>query len=1106
MLHRSNVSFESTAEFDGAMYQKQKPQGDYPPDVLYDYYGIIDFGLPYADNTAEDFAYQPFRHVDEIPDNSTIEVDVQGFYPKMRCVEAQHNYTLLTRQGHDGDANDYGFTLGISSPGHCPQHDGYEGGIWMPLSCDPTFQDCPEQEFSTQYVVSICDNSSIFSVADVRYHKHAEYPSTDWNQPGAPKNASVSIANITAVVCYASYQLIQTRIQRNITGDLITDLGIPNVTTAKDNSLVGFGVSELANVVLGLISSSLHLPGIFALISIANNNLPVEALLNSTLLAHGAEKVFKGIAIQYAASGLLAPGITPLKGNIEFQENRLQVSVLTMALMCACFLGFLCTALVLLFHGPRYVASRDPDSMTAVAAILAASPKVAGALEGTGSLRLKALERIVSAGKYQTVTLISDDGRPRFRIERVEDYESRNVRHESNKGSETPEWWCPVAATLIFRLLVFLLPVAAIIVLEVLQRISDRDYGFANAGSDSNGLLVGVLTGYVPALYMITIGLMFASINFATLAVAPYHALKKGCSAAHQTVMSNPMKRFSLFQIFESAMRHQWGPFFSSAATVAAAFLTIMVSGLYTTEHVKNPVDIVLYRQDSFNLTWSDSVKDDQGATLMFNLNQDQGLSYPKWTYDELVLPAVGYAAPNQSSDLRAVQGEVSLQIPALRATLNCSALPSENYNLSMTRLEDASEFYSQGNSTGTASLMVKVPLPPSCHLGGPKANLPYIQFDALSNALGNDFGPVLQPKQNLYLGSLTDLHLGLKNSQTYSNMSDIDESFTGDFVKDNPEGCPSLAFTFGEVRYLDPDFKQPFTVLVCYQLIQEIQTNVSFQAPKMTINPDRPPVALESTARTLANGSSTNFRQYRIQSHFDDGSEVLMTANSENITFSQMGNFYEGIVLGPNAVDPASLVGEKNVGTLVNVTTHVYRQYMAQAINSNMRQPLPSSSSSSASLSIVTNEQNAERSFTAFQEGQGHYRVVQHKPSKLALQALLGFMVFCGIATYATTNMGRTVMHKPTTIAGVASLLAGSRLLDRKCMPEAAEWMSEHEMERDGAFEGWMISLGWWDEKGVQLVDGLGKRQQQQQQERVGQRFGIDIDIGAVEAEPLWL
>ena len=136
----------------------------------------------------------------------------------------------------------------------------------------------------------------------------------------------------------------------------------------------------------------------------------------------------------------------------------------------------------------------------------------------------------------------------------------------------------------------------------------------------------------------------------------------------------------------------------------------------------------------------------------------------------------------------------------------------------------------------------------------------------------------------------------------------------------------------------------------------------------------------------------------------------------------------------------------------------------MAQAISSNMRQNLGSADRFTLDAIII----NLNKT-----------RVVQDEISKIVLQVLLAIMFVCGAAAYLLSDTKGVLPHSPTSIAGVASLLAGSELVDRILVPKGSEWMGDNELKRKGVFQGDLFGLGWWE--GAE--EGKG-----------GRRFGIGI------------
>jgi len=73
------------------------------------------------------------------------------------------------------------------------------------------------------------------------------------------------------------------------------------------------------------------------------------------------------------------------------------------------------------------------------------------------------------------------------------------------------------------------------------------------------------------------------------------------------------------------------------------------------------------------------------------------------------------------------------------------------------------------------------------------------------------------------------------------------------------------------------------------------------------------------------------------------------------------------------------------------------------------------------------------------------------------------------------TSNSKHVLPKNPCSIAAVASLLAGSEILE--LIPLGSEWCDDKELRRRGVFDGYLFSMGWWSKPGT------SKR-----------RFGIDI------------
>jgi len=87
-------------------------------------------------------------------------------------------------------------------------------------------------------------------------------------------------------------------------------------------------------------------------------------------------------------------------------------------------------------------------------------------------------------------------------------------------------------------------------------------------------------------------------------------------------------------------------------------------------------------------------------------------------------------------------------------------------------------------------------------------------------------------------------------------------------------------------------------------------------------------------------------------------------------------------------------------------------------------------------------------------------------------------------------------LMHNPCSIAGMVILLAGSEMVERKIIPKGAEWMKEENWKQKGIFEGWLFSLGYWEERVVKDKNARsgGVEREDGEDTEVRKRFGIDV------------
>ncbi len=900
------------------------------------------------------------------------------------------------------------------------------------------------------------DAYMLFVIGDVRYQQNAS--------SGSIPSQEVSIANISGLVCKPSYTINPANLvlKPALTGTL-AGASVSKVDNSPSTTQPGYTNSDLTSVwyetlsAIGTIYNNVTDVDevLFHLMADANNHSSIEALLDPSVQSSAAAAVFTAVMAQFAREYLLVPANTTLEGQVTFNENRLHVRSLSVWVIVVTIVLLICATIVVLFYKPYDVVPRNLDSIAATGRILASSDSIRDLLQGTGHLSDEALRQQLASNLYQTAFSPS---RGSFMIERQEASNwplpasrlskllqtpmlssSRNIKHHSGQsnslaldGSEN-RWWRPFTMRLPFVLITLALPIATIVILELIQQHSNKHDGIVDT-ADALASAVALST-YLPAAFMMFISIMFNAIDSTVMIFAPYSALAKGNSPARRSIMSQSLGKIPILGLLQAVAARYWAVCFSTTAAIVGSLLTIVVSGLYVSNTGAGFSGISVQQVDQFNLSWTNSVNNDSHAGTMFALIEKFELSYPRFTYDELALPTIQLLDRNEAAD-----DVLQVKLPATRAALNCTVVPSQGITVSTSNL----------GMGGQANVTVQAPLPANCRFGGPGGNDPSVTFNnnfqmSLVNTTINES----------YGGIMLDLHVAPSFGDSLSFQSYGDGG--GSSEADNPPGCPSLGFIFGYFTVGD-DTNSNVTALVCSQLAEEVQTETHFLLPSLELDPSNPPTPDESTVKYLAN--QTNALPYRIQVAIDkevtayNGTNAFQTGSA-----TMLDPFFQALLYGKDSVDPTSLVGSSNTGRLINATDHIYRKYMAQAFNSHMRQTLTSADPTTMTAMLIRPNQS---------------RLAQDEASKIVLQVLLAVMFVCGVAAYWLADTKRVLPHRPTSIAGLASLLVGSELVDGNFGRRGLEGMGEKGWGKEGGFEGELFGLGWWEEGKVRRF-GVG-------------------------------
>lgn len=245
--------------------------------------------------------------------------------------------------------------------------------------------------------------------------------------------------------------------------------------------------------------------------------------------------------------------------------------------------------------------------------------------------------------------------------------------------------------------------VVTIVLLEIIQQYSKKHDGIVDTGDGVAS--ADALSTYVLVAFMTVVSVMFNSFDFTLMIFAPFSALAKVDSPGpRRSIMTNSLGRTSVLGLFKAIVAHHWAACFLATAAVVGSFLTIVVSGLYVFNAAPGSSNVVIHQLDQFNFNWPSSLNNDSNTGTTIATIENSTLSYPKFTYDELAFPTIRLSDQNEL-----LQSVLQVQLPATRATLNCTVIPSQDITVST----------STSGSDGHANFTVEAQLPANCRFGG---------------------------------------------------------------------------------------------------------------------------------------------------------------------------------------------------------------------------------------------------------------------------------------------------------------------------------------------------------------------------------------------------
>ena len=1131
-VKQTNFGLLATSTFDASSFEPSGNLSGVTSASVYAYYGGVAQNMPFQPGVLSDLAYPPITFDNSldstIPGNSTLKADVASFMPMMDCHPIDGGLNQSARLNQTANIDVYGDgSIGLILPA------GDICGLWGSInisSLNPQTQITPKRQTTGTFQAVYCsmgngnvDTSNgpaalLYTVVDIAYEQDLFGNASDLSGGSLTiaSDSSRTVKDISNVICKPSYTISNVTVTNDTTqfGTESNGISVETSADAGNQTLDNLSNWNLTTIFAAAISDADNIFGqvdgdevaqssntLFTLMAMWYQTKNISVLLDQDRLSTSASATFKGVMSQYASQSLTVPSSNKVRGTVEFRETRYHVNGASAIAMIIGLAVATCSAIALIFAAPKAVVPRDPNSIAAYATMLTRSVELNRLLRREGVPSLQNQESALEGYEFGTAIATTDSGQSSFKI----------VTSEGIPETMRPQpggrlkWWHPITSSIPFAAIAISLPLTLIVVLESVQRSSDRNHGIHSVPDNQD---TDIFTHYVPALVMLIIASLVNLIEFNVELFAPWSRLADGNAVHRQSLLMHFLGKSPPFAFIEAVRTRRLSVLLAIMATNLASILTIVVAGLYNTDNVVSSIDPVsLSRLDQFSLKWPNSFTNDNGAAGMLSLIMHQKLPYPDFTYGGIVLPKFSIGTNLDFGKKSTLSDTSSVTLSANQPNLNCYNVEQSQITLTTSKAAESAFESDQ------AMLNVEAALPENCLKGGVFASADTFQYQvAFSLPADGKTG---------YGGRQTDLLFG-ENASFYGNGGEAN----GKYIADNPPiGCPSIAFTFGEFALGSNDTSK-ITAMICYQQIYKVDANITLISPTTTIDTSQPPVLDENSRSMLTNplsNDSVKTFDFRIQENLARQFTPFPTQADTNYD----AFFDAALNNGTPSLTPQSLTGETNRQFLYDALSLFYMRYMAQAISLNMRE---SASSSSFSL---TKRQSSSSSDTL---GQLHTtistpRLIQNNGPKLALQILLGLTSALTAAAWATSKFRKVLPCNPCSIAGGMSLLAGSDLChsvdDGSCeccgkprrnsfgsaidaetihadrdehndddgreggvgsgverdqvIKDGAEWLVPQLW--DMVFAGKRYSMGWWRER-----QGEGKRR----------RFGVDIGVRA--------
>ncbi|KAL8782423.1 MAG: hypothetical protein Q9213_005387 [Squamulea squamosa] len=948
----------------------------------------------YPVGSTEQYAFQPFH----LPYNVSLarpdySATVDIFTSDLDCQTSNQSYF---KSGY-GEASVPGCEISWSSEGQQVmngQHILMQNGTCAVRGVESASEDL--QRF-------------VICAMDAKMQEYNDgMPHGDFGSAGAGLMATILADPITCLICSPTYSIKVgkvTMMDRAIPGISIptsaTTRQIPGLTTWQMGMSFfhSLGVIDTRNYLGETVGDQELVWGndVFESLRLDTNPAARDfmTLYDAATLFAASRKTFQRLSAQVALLNLMSStNTTNVRVDYQTSEPRFCVASAIFYIMelflCVLALFSLLIAVFLRKHG---YGPNNPSTLQGVSATIDASPRLASILHGIGHSSLKDLSTRIVRAKFR---LTGTRGRVK---------ETNGIEMYSGHASQTPLSnhgppatrvesisWIPFVMKPLGCVLLFLLPAALLTTIVALLARSDKFQGITDLPSDTTRVHYGWTL--LPVSIFLGMLAFYGTLDTAIRTLQPFHNLRQGQTNQDSHTYTKDFGGMIPIQAFVYALQHgNLAMLAATLTTLCAPIFPIAINGLFSPGTATNDYHGVNTKLTGwFNITdqplpslsgWPGLNNSDSfmATRIMYS-----NASYPQWTHSELALAEIDLvndverdAILHNSTTVLSHPPSITVEVPALRATMNCTSRP---YNTARQK-----PYRSLMVAPDFTLLEVNLTLPDICNQLSDRDLSPF--------TCSNDMMSTQWMYKPGIIGYWARSWAQLRT--TMGIFGDID-------AKGNPNNL---------------------TMLTCMPYVETVQVKARFDLPSFEPadsrvaegESDTSPIEVIESTREFFNHDSfwTLFGDRKIGGTFDEAlPSVNLTGHPSPLASSD--GFFQALFQGRDAVtNPQSLLGSANSDKLIGAVEHLYRVIMAQGLHTAQGRRMPVSSVSDSSqpslgLGTISNPNGK--------------RLYQSHIATYILVSLLAMMLVCTVVVLMTFRPKGLVSMEPTSIAARMSLL----------------------------------------------------------------------------------